>query len=117
MTDVERAELCIRILVAYAPFEGTHSILRRHRFRAYDIGDLEVEGNIFSGGESGTVSILSGRAGAYSELDVARSICSSIWVVDANQPAIMSGRGSQSQSLKVSFLWGLSPLFLCGVVG
>lgn len=26
-----------------------------------------------------------------SELDVARSICSSIWVVDANQPAIMPG--------------------------
>jgi len=29
-------------------------------------------------------------AEAYSELDVARSTCSSIWEVDANQPAIMS---------------------------
>jgi hypothetical protein len=28
---------------------------------------------------------------AYNELDVARSICSSIWVVEANQPAIFVG--------------------------
>lgn len=43
---VERADLRVGILVAYASFEGAHGILRGDSLRAYDIGNLEVEGNI-----------------------------------------------------------------------
>jgi hypothetical protein len=47
-TDIKGAKLGVGILVAYAPFEGAHGVLRRDGFRAYDIGDLEVEGNVFT---------------------------------------------------------------------
>lgn len=45
---IEGAKLGVGILVAYASFEGAHGILRWDSFRAYDIGDLEVEGNVFT---------------------------------------------------------------------
>jgi hypothetical protein len=47
-TYIKGAKLGVGILVAYAPFEGAHGILRGDSFRAYDIGDLEVEGNVFT---------------------------------------------------------------------
>jgi hypothetical protein len=53
-TDIEGAELCVRILVAYAPFEGAHGILCRHGFRPYEIGDLEIEGDVLSGRSQGS---------------------------------------------------------------
>ncbi len=46
-TYIKGAKLGVGILVAYPPFEGAHGILRGDGFRAYDIGDLEVEGNVF----------------------------------------------------------------------
>ena len=99
-TDVESAELSVRILVAYPPFEGAHSILRRHRLRAYEVRNLEIEGNIFSA-RSQRIDSMPRRDGkAHNELDVARSICSSIWVEDANQPAIFvrtQGAGVQQE--------------------
>ncbi len=47
-TDVEGAQLGVGILIAYAPFERPHCLLRPHRLRPYDVGNLKIEGNIFA---------------------------------------------------------------------
>jgi hypothetical protein len=89
-THIERAQLGVRILVAYTPLEGSHSLFRVYGLGAYDIGYFEVEGDIFSGKEyqHGRTDG-AGGGDAYKLLSVAFWTCSSIWELDANQPAIM----------------------------
>ena len=47
-TYIERAQLGVGILVAYASFEGAHSLLRIDGLGSNDIGNLEIECNILS---------------------------------------------------------------------
>lgn len=56
------------------------------------------------------------RAMSSSELDVALSICSSIGLVDPNQPAIMLGRGSRSCSRRRCSLRSVLLYFYAGVL-
>ena len=49
-TDIERTELGVGILVADAPLEGAHGIFRGDSLGAYDIGNLEVQGDVFASG-------------------------------------------------------------------
>lgn len=89
-TYVQCAQLCVRILVAYASFEGAHSLLGIDGLRSNDIGNLEVEGNIFSTGKSVYATARNGRGRSYKLSFVASWTCSSICGVDANHPAIIS---------------------------
>ena len=83
--------MCVRILVAYASFEGAHSLLRIDGLGSNDIGNLEVEGNIFSRGKSVHATARNGRGKSYKLSFVASWTCSSICEVDANHPAILEG--------------------------
>jgi hypothetical protein len=47
-TYIESAQLGVRILVAYASFERAHRLLGINGFGSNDVGNLEVEGYIFS---------------------------------------------------------------------
>ena len=45
--QVERGQLDVGVLVAYAPLEAAHGFLRLHRLAADGVGDLEVERDVF----------------------------------------------------------------------
>jgi hypothetical protein len=47
-TYIKSAQLGVWILVAYASFEGAHSLLGVDGLGSNDIGNLKVESNVFS---------------------------------------------------------------------
>jgi hypothetical protein len=89
-TYVQCAQLYIRILVVYASFEGAHSLLGIDGLGSNDIGDLEIESNVFSARISAYATVRNWPGEMYKLSFVASWTCSSICEVDANHPAIIS---------------------------
>jgi hypothetical protein len=96
---VQGAELGVRVLVVDALFERAHGLFGLYRLRSDDVGDLEVEGDVFTanGCKSAQGLVAHSRRGglvdAYRLLLVALSICSSRAVLapDDHHPIILRG--------------------------
>lgn len=95
---IQGSELHVGVLVPYPPLERAHGLLGLHRFRANEVGYLEVQGNVLSaeasvGVYSAMCSCSHSAASTYKLDEVARSICSSSALFpDPNQPAMMLRR-------------------------
>lgn len=75
-TYLEGAELCVGVLASDASLERSHGLLRGHGFGPDDVGDLEVEGDVFPVSRQRS-AMRQERGATYKLLLVALSICSS----------------------------------------
>lgn len=97
---VERTELCVGVLVVDPLLKRAHRLLGLYRLGTYDVGDLEVEGDILAAEEESQVARSErGRrrmTQTYRLLLVAFSICSSraVFAPEDHQLIILTTEGT-----------------------
>ena len=55
--EVERSKLDVGIFVAYSALQTAHRLFGLHRLAADDVGDLQVECDVFEGGAGGALDL------------------------------------------------------------